>query len=81
MKSCKGCKNLVAFGAACKGDEQLTRHEDALTGHVVWRDDRYPGTVFRPSPDEMRVDGGRCGVDRKLYEPRLIARLMPWLYD
>ena len=32
MKSCVGCKHLVAHGAACKGDEQLSSVEDPLTG-------------------------------------------------
>ena len=81
MKSCVGCKHLVAHGSACKGDEQLVRCEDPLTGGVVWRDARFPDQVFRPSPKDMRKEGGRCGPERKLYEPTLFARLVPWLYD
>jgi len=82
MKRCVGCKHLVAFGNACKGDEVLTRIEDPMTGTVKWRDLRFPDQGgFRPSPAEMREDGGRCGPDRKLYAPTLTARLLPWLYD
>ena len=82
MKRCVGCKHLVAFGAACKGGEILTRVEDPMTGHVVWNDVRYPGGGgFRPSPGEMRAPGGRCGPERRLYEPKLLARLLPWVYD
>ena len=81
MKSCVGCKHLVAHGAACKGDEQLSSVEDPLTGRVVWRDARFPDQVFRPSPEDMRKEGGRCEPERKLYEPTLLARLLPWLYD
>jgi hypothetical protein len=81
MKRCVGCKNLVAFGAACKGDEVLTRIEDSMTGSVVWRDIRFPSQVLRPSPEEMRKEGGRCGPDRRLYQPTMLARLLPWMYD
>lgn len=80
MKTCKGCKLLVAFGAACQGDEQLTRIENPLTGCVVWRDTRFPNQVFRPSPSEMRQPGGRCGPERRLYSPTLLARILPWAY-
>lgn len=82
MKPCVGCKHLVAFGVACKGDELLTRIEDPMTGGVVWRDMRYPDQGgFRPAPSEMRKEGGRCGHDRKLYAPKLLARVLRWLYD
>lgn len=81
MKRCFGCKHLVAFGAACKGDEQLTRLVDPMTGVVRWRDLRFPGRNLRPSPDEMRKEGGRCGPERKLYEPKLVALVLPWFYD
>lgn len=81
MKTCKGCKHLVAYGAACKADEDLTRIEDPMTGAVVYRDLRFPDSVFRPRPIEMRREGGRCGPDRTLYEPNLLARILPWLHD
>ena len=82
MKRCVGCKHLVAFGAACKGDEQLTRVEDPMTGAVRWRDLRFPQHGgMRPGPAEMRKEGGRCGPGRALYAPRLLARLLPWMYD
>jgi len=82
MRRCVGCKHLVGFGAACKGDEQLTRVEDQMTGVVRWRDLRFPQQGgIRPSPAEMRTEGGRCGPDRTLYEPKLLARALPWLYD
>lgn len=81
-KRCVGCRHLVAYGAACKGDEHLTRIEDPLTGVVQWRDLRFPEQdSFRPSPTEMRKEGGRCGLERRLYEPGLLARVLPWLYD
>lgn len=81
MRTCRGCKHLVAHAAACKGGEQLTRLQDPLTGAVRWRDLRFPDQgVLRPSPAEMRAAGGRCGPERKLYVPRLIARLLPWVY-
>lgn len=73
MKPCIGCKHLVAHGAACKGDEQLTRTVDPLTGSVRWEDLRFPPRGFRPSPQEMRA--GRCGPERKLYAPKLWERL------
>lgn len=76
MKPCTGCKNLVAFGAACKGDEILTKHTDNLTGRVFWRDERFPDQVMRPSPVEMRSAVGRCGPDRVLYRPTLFARFV-----
>ena len=81
MKRCVGCKHLVAFGAACKGDEILTRVENPMTGSVDWRDLRFPAEVFRPSPEEMRKEGGRCGPERRLYLPKLLAKLLPWMYD
>ena len=82
LKKCIGCKHLVAYGAACKGDEQLTRVEDPMTGAISWRDFRYPAHGgMRFSPANMRAEGGRCGPDRKLYKPKLIARLFPWMYD
>ena len=82
MKRCVGCKHLVAFGGACKGGEILTRTEDPMTGNVMWSDLRYPGgSGFRPSPGEMRKRSARCGPERKLYEPKLLARLLPWFYD
>ena len=82
MKRCVGCKHLVAFGAACKGDEQLTRQEDPMTGAVRWVDARFPEQGgLRPSPAAMRAPGGRCGPERKLYKPKLVARVLPWLYD
>lgn len=80
MKPCNGCKHLVAFGAACKADEVLTRMEDPMTGAVVWRDLRFPNQIFRPSPTEMRAENGRCGLDRRLYKARLLARIFPWSY-
>ena len=81
MKPCKGCKYLVAFGAACKADEILTRIEDPMTGSVVWRDLRFPNQILRPSPAEMRAESGRCGPIRKLYKARLLARIFPWAYE
>ena len=82
MTSCIGCKHLVAWGAACKGDEQWTRLKDQMTGVVYYRDLRFPKQGgMRPSPAEMRKEGGRCGPERRLYAPSLIARLLPWLYD
>ena len=76
MTPCKGCRHLVARGAACKGDEQLTRTVLPLTGAVVYRDLRFPDQILRPSPEEMRA--GRCGPDRKFYEPSLLSRLFAW---
>lgn len=82
MKPCVGCRNLVGFGAACKGGEMLTRIEDSLTGRVSWRDLRFTDSGgWRPSPHEMRKEGGRCGPERKLYQPKLVARLLPWMYS
>lgn len=82
MKRCIGCKHLVAFGGACKGGESLSRVKDPLTGVVTLIDLSYPsGGGVRPSPGEMRAPNGRCGPDRKLYAPKLLARLLPWFYD
>lgn len=75
MKPCIGCKFLVAYGRACKADEQLVRYENELTGAVWWFDPRFPGQLMRPSPAEMRKEGGRCGPTRKLYKPSLWTRL------
>lgn len=80
MKTCRGCKHLVGFGSICKGDEQLTRHFDPLTGGVHWRDDRFPNQILRPSPGVMRAPDGRCGPSRKLYAPTLLRRLLVWVY-
>ena len=53
-----------------------------MTGTVMCGDLRYPGgSGFRPSLGEMRKPGARCGLERKLYEPKLLARLLPWFYD
>lgn len=82
MKSCRGCKHLVAQGAACKADEQLSCRVDPLTGRVRWVDPRFPEQGgWRPSPAEMRAPGGRCGPERRLYEPSLLARVLPWLVE
>jgi hypothetical protein len=80
MKPCIGCKHLVANGAACKADEQLVRVVNPLTGKGRWIDHRFPEEGgWRPSPEEMRKHGGRCGPERRLYEPTLLARLEAWL--
>ncbi len=82
MKPCIGCKHLVAHGGACKADERLTRVEDPMTGVVRYKDLRFPEQgIWRPTPAKMRGPEGRCGPERKLYEPSLMARLLPWFYD
>lgn len=82
LKPCIGCKHLVAYGLACKADEQLTRVEDPLTGRVSYIDLRFPDQRgWRPTPGNMRLSGGRCGPERKLFKPKLLARIFPRLYD
>jgi hypothetical protein len=79
MKSCIGCKHLVAQ-FYCKADEHRVAVVDPLTGNTVYRDPRFPNMVFRPRPQDMRAPDGRCGPDRKFFEPKRMARMMPWLY-
>ena len=82
IKPCVGCKYLVGFNTFCKADEQLTLVVDPLTNTRYWRDLRFPEQgSFRLSPAEMRKEGGRCGPKRKLYKPKWLARILPWLYD
>lgn len=83
-KSCRGCKHLVSVGSGfvCKGDEQLMRCEEALTGRVWYEDSRFPHEHGRrPTPADMRSPKGRCGPDRKFYEPSVWARLFPWFFS
>ncbi len=78
MLPCIGCKHLVSYGRSCDADAQYERIQDPLTGRVSWYDPRFPDEIFRPSPAEMRAT--RCGLERKFYEPTLIARLNIWMF-
>ena len=82
MLSCKGCTHLVANGRACAGDDgDLIRTTDPLTGRVRYVNEAHPERGgWRPSPEEMRVQGGQCGTDRKLYKPTFFARLFPSMF-
>ena len=78
MKPCIGCKHLSRGGRFCFADDQRKPIYDSMTGATQWRDARYPDLHgFPPFPEDMRKEGGRCGPERKLYEPKLLERL--WL--
>jgi hypothetical protein len=81
LKKCNGCKHLVALQMACKADEDIIRIQDPYTDRVYYRNSKRPLDFMRPAPSEMRQPGGPCGPDRKLFEPTLLARLFPFLYD
>lgn len=85
MKPCIGCKYLRGTGsvrwcAVDRKDAEYVRVVSPLTGAVSYYDSRYPDRLRLPSPEEQRANNGRCGPDRKLYEPSLWVRIFPWAH-
>ena len=82
MKSCIGCKYLVAHRLVCSANEHLSRTKDALTGQIVYVNLNFPDDMnLQPRSQDMRKEGERCGPGRKLYEPTLLARMFPKMYN
>lgn len=82
MKKCNGCKHLFGYADLCNALAQpAQRIVNPVTGRVRWEIRGPDGSVFAPTAEEMRAYENKCGADRKLYEPGILARLFPWAYE
>jgi hypothetical protein len=80
MKSCIGCKHLIASPGLCNATDEgpWVPEWNPLTGRSRLRN-RHPDAdgAFRPTVEKMRAPGASCGPEAVLYVPTWRRRL--WL--